>query len=145
VAEDTEALTVIELTYRLVRSLVEDVRAHVSEVADLELGEFVLLRAIASGTTSPGALSRELSSHPAATSRTLTRLRRAGLIARRPDPADSRRTEITLTDHGRAVTARIAAHIRPHLRRRLDRLPPGEASRLIETLGRLLTEHPARP
>lgn len=137
-AENDEALAVIELTYRLVRSLVDDVRGHVAEVADLELGEFVLLRAIASGTTSPGALSRALSSHPAATSRTLSRLLRAGLVDRRPDPADSRRTDVTLTEKGREVTGQIAARIRPRLQRRLDQLGPGEAERLIATLGSLL-------
>ncbi|BCJ33828.1 hypothetical protein Athai_13310 [Actinocatenispora thailandica] len=143
-AENEQALAVIELLYRLTRSLTEDVRSHVTEVADLDPGEFVLLRAIAGGTTSPGELSRAVSSHPAATSRILTRLSRAGLIQRRPDPDDSRRTEITLTAQGRTVTRRIAARIRPRLQQRLDRLGAGEAARFVDTLRLLLpAEHAA--
>ncbi|WP_020497370.1 MarR family winged helix-turn-helix transcriptional regulator [Sciscionella marina] len=133
-----QALALIDLLYRLNRSIVDDAREHVSAVANLEIGEFVLLRAITAGTTSPGELSRALSNHPAATSRTLTQLVRAGLIDRRPDRRDSRRTEVVLTEQGRTVTEQIAAHIRPRLQHRLDQLDPAEAARLIETLERLL-------
>ena len=136
--DEGQALRLVDLTYRFARALAEETRQHVDEVADLEIGEFVLLRAIASGQATPTELSREMHAHPAATSRTLTQLVKSGLVERRPDQGDSRRLTVALTDHGREVVAAIAARIRPRLQRRLDQLPGGEASRLIGTLEQLL-------
>ncbi len=65
-------------------------------LADRELpDEFV------SGQATLTELSREMHTHPAATSRTLTQLVKSGLIERRPDQGDSRHLTVALTDHGR--------------------------------------------
>jgi DNA-binding MarR family transcriptional regulator len=136
--DEVRALDLIDSLYRLTRLAVDDARTHIAEVADLDVGEFMLLRAIKTGTSSPGDLSRLLSSHPAATSRTLTRLTRAGLVARTVDPDDARRSKVALTGEGERVAALIADRIRPELQRRLDRLDPGEARQLVASLRHLL-------
>lgn len=137
---DHQALQLIDLLFRLTRSIVDDARGHAEDVAELAVGEFVLLRAIAGGETSPGGLARELHMHPAAISRTLTQLARTGLVERRPAPADSRRTELHLTPTGHDAVTAIAARVRPAVQHRLDALPPGTADQLLAHLSLLLTE-----
>ena len=134
---EDEALEVIDLIYRLSRSLVNDIQGHVGAAAGLEMAEFALLRAVVGGTTSPSGLARDLRVHPAVISRTITRLVKAGLIERRLDPGDSRRVALALTDRGRATTDAIAARIRPSLRERLDALPDGDTGRLVAALRHL--------
>lgn len=136
--ETTEALRLLDLVHGLARSVTDEARDAVADVADLDLGEFLLLRQVAAGEATPGELSRQLHAHPTVTSRTITRLARAGLVERRPDAQDSRRLRIELTDHGRSVVDRIAAAVRPSLQSRLDRLEPGESAAVVRALERLV-------
>ncbi|MCV7357626.1 MarR family winged helix-turn-helix transcriptional regulator [Mycolicibacterium fluoranthenivorans] len=134
---DAQALRLVDLLHRLSRSIADDAR-RVQEVATLDLGDFIALRAIASGKLSPGDLSRHLHSHPAATSRTITGLAKAGLVSRVTDPVDSRKIILTLTPTGAAAVERIAREIRPSLQRRLDTLPGADAANLLAALETLL-------
>lgn len=120
----------LEVMYRVNRALVDVVRSEVAEVADLDISEFMVLRAAWSGAVSPGDLSRSLSTAPAVTSRTVTSLVRAGLLHRSPDPEDARRVLVELTDEGRRVSDLIAEHIRPALQSRFDELGE-ERTRLV--------------
>ncbi|GAS93771.1 uncharacterized protein RMCC_0737 [Mycolicibacterium canariasense] len=138
---DAQALHLVDLLHRLTRSIADDAR-RVQEVATLDLGDFIALRAIASGKLSPGDLSRDLHSHPSATSRTITGLAKAGLVTRVNDPVDSRKIILTLTPKGAAAVERIGREIRPSLQRRLDALPGADAANLLAALEALLGSDP---
>jgi DNA-binding MarR family transcriptional regulator len=138
VVEDETTLRFVEALYRVNRLIVDDARAHVAEVGALDVSDFMALRAAAPGALTVGDLSRRLSTHPAATSRTISRLVRAGLIERRHDPADARRTVLGLTAEGTRVSALIAARIRPELRHRLGALGRQRTTALIDALTDLL-------
>lgn len=131
---DAEALELLDLLYRLSRSVIGDARRSTVDTAGLEMPEFVLLRAVVAGTTSPGELARELDSHPAAISRTVTQLVKAGLLERLPTADDSRRFTLALTTEGRKTTDAIAASVRPAIRERLTALTPQERADLLATL-----------
>ncbi len=136
--DDSQALALLDLLYRVTRSVADDVREHVDEVSGLDLNDFALLRAIAAGQRSPGVLSKDLGLHPAAMSRSITRLARAGLVRRDTDPIDSRRISLSLTSDGEKAASRVAHRVRPLLQARLDALPPGSVDDLLRSLTRLL-------
>ncbi|MDT5222748.1 MAG: hypothetical protein QOG19_155, partial [Mycobacterium sp.] len=120
--------------FRLNKSVLADVRTHVAAAADLDLADFLALRTIELGVDTPGGLVQDLGLNPAVVSRALTKLHRAGLIERRIDRDDSRRSRVTLTGDGARTTAAIAARIRPCLAQRLRRLHPERIQALLESL-----------
>ena len=126
-------LRLLDVLFRLNKS-VADARTHVAAAADLDLADFLTLRTIDIGVDTPGGLVRDLGLNPAAVSRALTKLTRAGLIERRIDPDDFRRSRVELTKRGRRTTAAIAARIRPGLTQRLQRLEPNRIETLLESL-----------
>jgi len=136
--DDSQALALLDLLYRVTRSVADDVREHVDEVSGLDLNDFELLRAIAAGQKSPGALSKDFGLHPAAMSRSITRRARAGLVRRDTDPIDSRRIALSLTSDGEKAVSRVAHRVRPMLQARLDALPPGSVDGLLRSLTGLL-------
>jgi DNA-binding MarR family transcriptional regulator len=127
-------LRLLDALFRLNKSVLADARTHVAAAADLDLADFLTLRTIEIGVDTPGGLVRDLGLNPAAVSRALTKLTRAGLIERRIDPDDSRRSRVELTKRGRRTTAAIAARIRPGLAQRLQRLEPNRIETLLESL-----------
>jgi DNA-binding MarR family transcriptional regulator len=128
------ALEVIDLVYLAARSFADEARRAVDGGVDLEMSEFVLLRAIDNGTTSPSGLARELHVHPASISRSVTRLVRAGLLERRTSRQDSRRTELMLTPAGRAAVSAIAERVRPFVQTRLAGRSPADIAAALTTL-----------
>ena len=138
--EETAALRLIEATYRLQRAIAEDVRAHVAEAADLELSDFMMLKAIADGIDSPSALAAELCWHRASTSRHITAMVRAGLLNRTTGDIDSRRTALSLTPAGRETVEKIKRRVRPQVAARLDRLDEKTAGLVLDALETLLQE-----
>lgn len=134
---EREALRVIDLVYRAARSIADEARQAVAGGPDLDVGEFVLLRGIDAGVTSPGRLAQELHAHPAAISRSVSRLARAGLVERRPDVDDSRRTELRLTPAGRATVGAIARHVRPFVQARLADLSAQDLATTFAALAAL--------
>ena len=137
---DGAAIEFIEILYRLSRTITDDVRTHVAAVADLDVSEFMVLRAAARGAVSPSDLAQRLTTHPTATSRTITTLVKAGLLRRVGDQDDARRLAIELTDEGRHVTDLISQRIRPELQRRLDRVGAERVKAMAETLDALLQD-----
>ena len=127
-------LRLLDVLFRLNKSVLADARTHVAAAADLDLADFLTLRTIDIGVDTPGGLVRDLGLNPAAVSRALTKLTRAGLIERRIDPDDFRRSRVELTKRGRRTTAAIAARIRPGLTQRLQRLEPNRIETLLESL-----------
>ncbi|MDT8914440.1 MarR family transcriptional regulator [Amycolatopsis sp. PS_44_ISF1] len=127
-------LRLLDALFRLNRSVLADARTHVAAAADLDLADFLTLRSITLGATTPGGLARDLGLNPAVVSRALTRLAQAGLIERRIDPADSRRSLVTLTTGGEHATEAIAARVRPGLAQRLRKLTPEQADALLTAL-----------
>jgi DNA-binding MarR family transcriptional regulator len=138
--DDLTAIEFIELLYRVNRTIVDDARAHVAAVADLDVSEFMVLRVAAQGDVSPRDLAQRLSTHPTATSRTITTLVKAGLLHRVSDPGDARRLVIKLTDEGRRITNLIGQRIRPELQRRFDRVGTDRVQGMLETLAALLPD-----
>lgn len=55
-----------------------------------------------------GKVGQRLQVHPASVTNTIDRLERDGMVVRRPDPADGRRTLAAITDEGRRVAAAAA-------------------------------------
>lgn len=73
-------------------------------------------------------------------SRAIARMRKAGLVSRRTDPTDRRRSALRLTDKGMQTYQRIVPLARRYEARLLDALSAGER----ETLERLIDKLQAR-
>ncbi|MEU7141527.1 MarR family transcriptional regulator [Nocardia sp. NPDC046473] len=94
------------------------------------------------GPRSAAALAAEIGLDRSVTSRHATRLERAGLVRRSPDPADARATLLSLTEPGqRAVDV-----MRDRLARRFDQhlaaWPESEAQAFAAALTRFVREEP---
>jgi DNA-binding MarR family transcriptional regulator len=127
-------LRLLDALFRLSKSVLADARTHVAAAADLDLVDFLTLRTIEFGVDTPGALVEDLGLNPAVVSRALTRLVRAGLVERRIDTQDSRRSRVELTEEGVRTNAAIAARVRPGLANRLQRLDPDRVQLLLDSL-----------
>jgi DNA-binding MarR family transcriptional regulator len=99
-----------------------------------DLVDFLTLRTIELGVDTAGGLVGDLGLNPAVVSRTLTKLTKAGLIGRRIDRDDSRRSRVDLTKKGARTTAAIAARIRLVLAQRLEHLDPQRVQAVLECL-----------
>jgi DNA-binding MarR family transcriptional regulator len=127
-------LRLLDTLFRLNKSVLADARTHVAAAADLDLADFLVLRTVELGVDTPGGLIRDLGLNPAVVSRALTKLTKAGLIERRIDSEDSRRSRVDLTKKGARTTAAIATRMRPGLAQRLGHLDPDQVQALVESL-----------
>src|SRR3981189_236359 len=127
-------LRLLDGVFRLNKAVLAAARTHVAAAADLDLADFLTLRTIELGVDTPGGLIRDLGLNPAVVSRALTKLTRAGLIERRIDSTDSRRSRVDLTEAGARTTAAIGARIRPGLAKRLQQLDPDRIETFLESL-----------
>jgi DNA-binding MarR family transcriptional regulator len=134
-------LRLFDAMFRLNKFVLAEVRTHIAAAADLDLGDFLMLRSIELGVDTPGGLARDLGFNPAVVSRALTKLAKAGLIDRRIDSGDSRRSRLELTKEGLRTNAAIAARIRPGLAQRLQRLNAHQIQTLLESFA-ILTADP---
>jgi DNA-binding MarR family transcriptional regulator len=84
---------------------------------------------------------RELSERTLITKGTLTgvvdRLERRGIVRRRADPADGRRTFVELTSSGRRLFARVFPEHLAYVRRAFARLAPSRLERMRRDLASL--------
>ncbi|MCO5993954.1 MarR family winged helix-turn-helix transcriptional regulator [Actinoallomurus rhizosphaericola] len=142
---DGAVLDFLEVLYRVNRLIVDDARQHIAGIADLDVSEFMVLRAASRGAVSPAELTRRLSTHPTSTSRTITHLVRAGLLQRSSAVTDARRLVVSLTDEGRRITDLIARRIRPELQRRFDAIGQDRVTELLDTLHVFLGDDPLDP
>ena len=89
-----------------------------------------------------GQVSDLLHLHPSTLTGILKRLEKAGLVARRPDPADGRRALLVLSPRGRTVDAVRGGTVEAGVRRALARLSPravAGAREVLEALSEELT------
>lgn len=89
---------------------------------------------------SAGQVSELLHLHPSTLTGILKRLERAGLVARRPDPADGRRALLVLSPRGQAIDAVRGGTIEAGVRRALARLSPRAVAGAREVLEALSEE-----
>ena len=87
-----------------------------------------------------GRVSELLHLHPSTLTGILKRLERAGLVARRADPADRRRALLVLTPRGQAVDAVRGGTVEAGVRRALARLSPRAVAAAREVLEALSGE-----
>lgn len=127
-------LRLLDALFRLNKSVLADARTHVAAAAELDLADFLVLRTVELGVDTPGGLVHDLGLNPAVVSRALTKLTKAGMIERRIDSEDSRRSRVELTKAGARATAAIGARIQPGLARRLRHLDPDRIQNLLESL-----------
>lgn len=133
----TPELRLLDALYRLNKSVLADARTHVAATGGFDLVDFITLRSVELGIDTPGDLVRDLGLNPAVVSRALTKLAKAGLINRRIDADDSRRSRVELTEDGARSTAEISARIQPLLAQRLSRLSHNQIELLLETFDTL--------
>jgi DNA-binding MarR family transcriptional regulator len=74
--------------------------------------------------------------HPASVTNAATRLEDAGLVERRPDPADGRAVLVEITDAGRALTSKATDLLNEHVFSRPELTSPGMRS-LVDTVREL--------
>jgi MarR family transcriptional regulator, organic hydroperoxide resistance regulator len=83
-------------------------------------------------------LTREMAIEPPTTSKMLSRLERAGLIARKRSESDRRTVLVTLTDAGRALEEPVNAAWRTLEQDTVEALTPEEQDTLLVLLKRVL-------
>lgn len=94
------------------------------------------------GPRSAAALSAEIGLDRSVTSRHATRLERAGLIRRSPDPADARATLLTLTTRGQQAIEVMRDRLARRFDEHLAAWPEAEAKAFAAALSRFVREEP---
>lgn len=95
---------------------------------------FVLRQIAAAPGLSPGELARRTLAGQSTVSEVVGRLVAAGLVERRPSPADARRAELTLTARGRRATAAAPPTAQERLATGLAALAATEREALADLL-----------
>jgi len=80
-------------------------------------------------------LARELNLDPGYLSRLVNRLRRDGMLSRRPAPRDRRQSVLSLTDRGREVFEMVNRRSQDDIGSLLTSMPEADQRRLVEALG----------
>jgi len=80
-------------------------------------------------------LARELNLDPGYLSRLVNRLRRDGMLGRRPAPHDRRQSVLSLTDRGREVFETVNRRSQEEIGALLASMPEADQRRLVEALG----------
>jgi DNA-binding MarR family transcriptional regulator len=102
---------------------------------DLTLAQSIALQHITSaGPLTVTALQARLSRAQASTSQLVTQLERRGLVERRADPADGRRTLVGLSLRGRRQMARLDQVRRQGFESVVAALPPAVRRQLVDAL-----------
>jgi DNA-binding MarR family transcriptional regulator len=94
------------------------------------------------GSRSAAQLAEDIGLDRSVVSRHATRLAAAGLIERRPDPADRRAALLALTAAGQRAVAQMRARLAAALDDYLADWPPGEAERFAASLRRFASQGP---
>ncbi|MFI6850543.1 MarR family transcriptional regulator [Kitasatospora sp. NBC_00085] len=94
------------------------------------------------GPCSAADLGREVGLDRTTVTRRADRLERAGLVERRPDPADGRATLLALTDDGRTVIAATRRQLALGIEHALAAWPEADARDFARLLRRFVDEGP---
>ena len=120
------------------------ITAEATQSAGLTPVEFAVVANLADNPdTDQGGLAARLGIDPVSAHHTLHRLEAAGLVERRPNPADRRARALRLTPHGRALHDGVRAAARASQERILAPLAPGERPLFLDMLTRLVEAHEA--
>jgi MarR family transcriptional regulator, lower aerobic nicotinate degradation pathway regulator len=138
VLRDPATRAVLDSIRRIVRVLRESSRAAESSVGLGGAQLFVLQRLAGAPPLSINELADRTLTHQSSVSVVVSRLVRAGLVARSRATTDGRRAEITLTAAGRAVLARAPAAAQDRLIGALGLLGGAARQKLARQLGRLV-------
>ncbi|GGV35534.1 hypothetical protein GCM10010495_60740 [Kitasatospora herbaricolor] len=94
------------------------------------------------GPRSAADLGREIGLDRTTVTRRADRLEQAGLLERRPDPADGRATLLALTDDGRTVVAATRQRLTDAVQDSLTTWPQSDARTFARLLRRFVEEGP---
>lgn len=94
------------------------------------------------GPQSAARLAADIGLDRSVVSRHATRLERAGLIERLPDPADQRATLLAITARGREAVREMRQRLAAGFDEYLATWPPGQAELFATCLSRFATEGP---
>ncbi len=104
------------------------------------LAQARVLRAVARGHASAGALAQAVSLPASSLSRILERLEERGLVVRRVDARDRRRILIETTDAGRTVLQSLPSFLQTELVRRVDAMSEEERQAFLRGVEALTRE-----
>jgi DNA-binding MarR family transcriptional regulator len=99
---------------------------------------FVLSTLARTGPVTVAQLARHVGIDRSGTSRYADRLQQAGLLERRPDPADRRMSLLGLTPEGTRLASQLADVLAGHLRDLTSAWRPGQVQALADGLDHLL-------
>ncbi|MEV0286461.1 MarR family transcriptional regulator [Kribbella sp. NPDC050820] len=123
----------------LLEGIVRRQRRALKQDVDVTHGQFRLLRTLdhAGQPLRPSELANQLGIVPRSATTVVDDLEAAGLVARRPDPADRRATLVALTPAGTKVLTTIRRQRRDAMVSLIERLTLTEQSTLLHLLTRL--------
>ncbi|MCZ4122334.1 MarR family winged helix-turn-helix transcriptional regulator [Streptomyces sp. H39-S7] len=129
----------------LLRSTRTRLHAHLTEGLEEAVDDLtypVLSGLARTGPRSAADLGREVGLDRTTVSRRADRLERSGLLARHPDPDDSRATLLTLTDDGHAIVAVTRQRLADAIEDSLATWPQGDAATFARLLRRFVDQGP---
>jgi DNA-binding MarR family transcriptional regulator len=135
---DPATRAVLDAIRRIVRALRESSRGAERAVGVGGAQLFVLQRLAGAPALSLNELARRTLTHQSSVSVVVSKLVRAGLVARTRADGDGRRVEIKLTEAGRRVLSRAPAAAQDRLIGALGVLGPGARRELAGRLGQLV-------
>lgn len=134
------AAQVLDSLRRIVRVLRASTHAVERDLGITGAQLFVLRELAAEPGVSIRRLSERTLTDPSSVSVVAARLVDLGLVARRLDPADARRSALSLTSRGKALLARAPEPFQVRLARALRDLPRARLRRLNEDLAAVVRE-----
>lgn len=127
-----ESTTAVLRAVVAVLSLGEPFLFSLWQSSDLSLSKVRVLRAVARGLGSAGAVAQAVGVPPSSLSRIMDRLEQRGLVVRRADPKDRRRVLVEVTDEGRATLQRLPSVMGSELRTRVDGMTEDERQAFLQ-------------
>ena len=114
---------------------------HHARARGLDLREWRIIQVLGGdGRSTIFAIADRIAMDRGGTSRSIARLEKRGLVVRRGDPSDRRRSYIELTDEGCAVHDEIVRFALAREERLLRNFTPGDSARLRRYLNALAAE-----
>lgn len=111
-------------------------------MSDLSIPQLRLVRAIAECPRTPSELMEILGSSASSISQISSRLEESGLVERKSDASDRRRTHIQLSDMGRKLfEARMNIRLE-RTERALENLAPNDREAIVRLMGRMIEHSP---
>jgi MarR family transcriptional regulator, organic hydroperoxide resistance regulator len=131
----TDLLALFTQAAKLLREAADEAMSH----HGVRVGQHIVLSVLweQDGLT-PGEIARRLEVATPTIVNTATRMEEAGLVVRRPDPADARLVRLYLTPNGRSVRESVIQARAGLERRATATLTPAEADHLRSALTKII-------